>query len=189
MELPIKKLNELPENFISSFQKDPNLFEAFICKNKKYIIRSAFVFQIQVLDENLPTFVIHIRPTFNGKANSQINDLYKYFNNVAKNHNIIIRSYAFDGDGGYKVLHETYYQSYISNILSREKTFFIHLNCQRVVCDPLHLFKRINYRLLNNIIHSGFLKTSPFIKINQIIKIKVLLVWSIFPQLQPVLLH
>ena len=168
MEIPEKKQRKLPNNIVELFRENPRLFEIFIQENSKYVIRAAFVFQIQIYDCNFPTFVIHIKQAVSGKADKEIIKLLFYFENVCKNHNITIRNFAFDGDGGYQGLHEIFFQNYFTSLYNRSNAFDIHLHCQRIICDPSHLFKRLRYRLLSNLIHCGFFMNSKTIDVRKL---------------------
>ena len=87
---------------------------------------------------------------------------------MQKKHNIIIRSFAFDGDTTYMTLHRNFFYFYMAIIFERKNVFNIHLNVQRVDSDPLHLYKRLRYRLLSCIIHCGFTNGKPFIDIEKV---------------------
>ena len=74
-----------------------------------------------------------------------------------------MRTYAFDGDNAYQSLHGLNFQNYFSTLFKRKNAFDVLINLRRIVGDPLHLFKRLRYRLFKNIIRGGFLLNSPFI--------------------------
>lgn len=158
--------NSLKEDIFQFFNKRPELFESFIEQHSHYSLRAAFVFQIQTLNPKFKTFVIHIKQTKSGKANGEIIDFLNQLKKISKANNI--HSYAFNGDNCYNCLHQKYFTAYIATLFTRKNIFNIHLNIQRVVCDPFHLFKHLRYRLLSSIIHSGFLKNNPFIDINRL---------------------
>ncbi|KAK8877866.1 hypothetical protein M9Y10_004629 [Tritrichomonas musculus] len=91
--------------------------------------------------------------------------------NIAKAHKILIKSFAFDGDGCYNSLHRNYYQSYINTILKKPIIPIIKkFQVQRVSTDGLHLFKRFRYRILSCRVHPGFHKKSSFIEIESLIR-------------------
>ena len=112
---------------------------------------------------------MHIKKATNGKANDEIIQILKLIKKESKNKNITILSFAFDGDKAYQILHQSYFNSYFKKV---SKTFclvfFEKVNCQRVSCDMLHLFKRIRYILLNNVFHSGFDPKNDYIFISSI---------------------
>ena len=160
----------LPKNLNKKFVKQPKLFEAFVSRYFRNIIKAGFVFHLQVYDANFPTCVIHIVPSIDGKSNQKIVDLLKYFRNELKDLNIIIKSFAFDGDNAYAQLHSNFYFSYIYSSIEK-RTFSYHASVIRAVSDFLHLLKRLRYRILGSKIHSSFFLNSPVIDITVIQKI------------------
>ena len=146
----------ISEKTFSLFTKDPNEMEKFLAVNSNDIIRAGFVFQVQPYDVALKPFIVHIKPSINGKASSEIVDLLKEIRSIAKNRHINIKSFAFDGDSAYKHLHEAYYESYIHKAINTHTINFTHSRTFRVVSDFLHIIKRLRYRLLSSLIHAGF---------------------------------
>ena len=168
MELSNAVKKKLNKKLFLQFCKEPNFFAEFIQKHSNCIKRAAFVFQIQPYRAELPTFVIHLKHTINGKANSEIINLLYVISDICKCHNIVIKSWCFDGDTGYKQLHGIYYFIYYSTLLKKTDNIFnFHIDFKRLVSDPVHLYKRFRYRFLSNCIHSGFNDDSPFIDINK----------------------
>lgn len=169
MDLPPEQYQKLPDNFGKLLISEPALFENFLLVNNKHIIRSGFVFQIQPYDPQYKTFTVFIKQATNGKANEEIIQILKLIKKESKNKNITILSFAFDGDKAYQYLHQSYFDSYFKTV---SKTFclvfFEKVNCQRVSCDMLHLFKRIRYRLLTSVIHAGFDPNNDYISISVI---------------------
>ncbi|KAK8899063.1 hypothetical protein M9Y10_001362 [Tritrichomonas musculus] len=169
MLLNKKDIQKLPLHVSEIFLQNPRLFESFLNFNKNKIIRCAFVFQIQPFRVDLPTFTCHIIPTTSGKSNDDIVKMLINIKNIANNHKIFIKTFAFDGDGAYNELHKQYYKSYFNytlknnyiKIVSKSKVY-------RVVCDMLHLLKRLRYRLLSCIIHPGFRKSKTKIDLDKI---------------------
>lgn len=165
IEVPSEEIASLPHNVIELFQSDPELFECFIEKNSKFVIRAAFLFQIQPLNISYRSFIIHMKEAFNGKSNSDIINLLFEISKISKNMNINIRAFSFDGDGAYKELNNRFYASYTKTLFERSNIFSIKLNFKRISPDPLHLYKRLRYRLFTNRIHSGFSRKKPFINL------------------------
>ena len=175
MQLPKEEEQKIPKNIFELFKKDPKLFELFIDENSSFVNRCAFVFQIQPLLAKFPTFVVHLKETVNGSANDQIIDLLFQIKKISKRLNIRIRSFSFDGDPAYIKLHQQFYNSYIKGFIKQLKQnifnlfdFDRHFNCFRVTIDPLHLFKRLRYRLFECIIHSGFSIKNPIIDMTKL---------------------
>ena len=152
----------------SLFAEDPNKMKNYLSINGDKLIRSGFVFQVQPYDVQYKPFVVHIFPTVNGKANETIVDKLHKIRDILKNRNIVIRSYAFDGDSAYKELHNIYYESYISKAIAEHKINFDRTRKFRVVSDFLHLIKRLRYRLLSAIIHAGFSVDEGIINVDEL---------------------
>ena len=158
----------LPKDTCKVFATKPELFEAFLNDHWDSIYKAAFVFQVQPFNEELPNFVIHIKPATSGKANEDIVEILKQLKLIAKNHNINIKTFAFDGDNAYKEMHITYYASYINSVISKGKINLNKRPVMMVVSDFLHLIKRLRYRLLSCIIHGGFSYDGPSIDIDDL---------------------
>ena len=148
--------NSLPKELFSLFADDPGQFAEFLSRNSGFMIKAAFVFQIQPFDCKLKPFVVHIKSATNGKANNTIVELLQEIKRIAKNRNINIRSFAFDGDNAYLNLHIIYYESYIHHAIRTHRLNLSHSRTMRVVSDYLHIIKRLRYRLLSSSVHSGF---------------------------------
>lgn len=161
-----------PDNPFEYFSKNPESLQTFINMNWNEIIKAAFVFQVQPFNINYTSFIIHIKPTPNGKASDLIIDLLHEIRNISKNFRINIKSYAFDGDRAYRHLHISFYESYIHSVLIKNaivtKTKSVKL---RISSDYSHLSKRLRYRLLSHLIHPGFIVDSPAIDLEIVKKI------------------
>ena len=169
LQLTEKEKKKLPPNFGKLCLIEPQLFESFMNFYKDHLIRSAFVFQIQPFDNNLQSFIVHIKPTCNGKSNNSIIEILKHIKKIAKNRNIKIRSFAFDGDNAYSTLHNVYYYSYIKRAMKNFNINFETKLCvQQVVSDILHIFKRLRYRVLSCVVHCGFNLHNNYISIKLI---------------------
>lgn len=119
MKLSLEDVQKLPENASEIFSENPELFESFLRYNKNKINRTGFVFQIQPLNIKYPCFVCYIIPSTTGKANREIIEKLQLIKNIAKQHKIYIKSFAFDGDNCYNELHNQYYRSYINNLINK----------------------------------------------------------------------
>ena len=145
-----------PDNLYSMFTEDPKALDMFIELNFDSIIKAGFVFQIQPYDVKYKPFVVHVLPAPNGKASTTVVEILHKIREEVEKRNIIIKSYAFDGDNAYLELHKMYYESYISKAIKTEKINIKRTQTIRVVSDYLHILKRLRYRLLSCIIHAGF---------------------------------
>ena len=145
------------KNIFTNFLNNPNDFQTFLRLNNDKIIRAGFVFQVQPYNPIYSTFIVHIKPASNGKANITIVNLLKKIKTILKNKNITIKSFSFDGDNGYSLLQNEYFNSYINSIIKQNTILFLRACKTRVGTDFLHLIKRLRYRLFGVDIHCGFL--------------------------------
>ena len=109
--------------------------------------KAFFVFQVQPVSPNLPSFVVHVYPSNTGKADSHIlNLLHQISSFLLKEHTKTI-AYASDGDNFISSTHE-------SNIINHYKQGYfnsISLDKPLVISDPLHILKRSRYHLVKKI--------------------------------------
>ena len=160
MELSDIEKARLPKNTAKLFTDNPSLFSEFVVSNFKKVLKAAFVFQLQPYDIRFKVCVVYIKEDTSGKSCDDIVHNLFEIRETAKNHNINIKSFAFDGDTAYSTLHDKYYKSYI-NAAIKHGIIITRTNTVRAVSDFLHLIKRLRYRLLKNILHSGFILKSP----------------------------
>ena len=110
------------DNCVSGLLEGPNIIgslptildfvemQLFLARNWESVFRSGFVFQIQPYDPQYKPFVVHIKPTSNGKATEDIVQLLLKIKKIVKNRRINIKSFAFDGDNPYKRMHDKYFE-------------------------------------------------------------------------------
>ena len=158
----------LPEGSFSHFDNSPSALQAFLELNWDRIVKAGFVFQIQPYNVRYKPFVVHIKPSPNGKASDEIVELLYKIRDVVKNRRITIKSFAFDGDNAYKQLHVMYFESYIHKVLESNRVSESNTKVLRIVSDYLHLLKRLRYRLLSSILHAGFNESSGKIIIEEL---------------------
>ena len=161
----------LPEGSFKHFDSNPSTLQAFLELNWEKIVKSGVVFQIQPYNVVYKPFVVHIRPSTNGKASEEIVDLLYRIKDTVKNRRITIKSFAFDGDNAYKQLHTMYFESYIHKVLKSNQINTSYTHSLRIVSDYLHLLKRLRYRLLSSIIHSGFNTDTDKILVDELQKV------------------
>ena len=153
------------------FTKDPKVLEKFLTLNGDKIIRSGFVFQVQPYNLLFKPFVVHVLPSTNGKASSDVVDILHEVRKICKCRNVNIKSFAFDGDTAYQELHRVYYESYIRKAIKEHVLNLHHSSYIRVVSDFLHIIKRLRYRILSSIIHAGFASGKLAINVDQVRKV------------------
>ena len=162
-----KEMTEMPKNLVKNIIKKPILFEAFVSRYFKKVIKAAFVFQLQPFDQKYQNCVLHIKPTTDGKAYSDIVDVLKFIRKTLRDINIEVFSFAFDGDSAYTDLHNNYYNSYIFPTLSKRE-INPKTKVFRVVSDFLHIIKRLRYRILGSIVHASFKMSGIAIDISEL---------------------
>ena len=96
-----------------------NLSQLFVSSSgsagKKFIIKAAFVYQLNPLLAKFKPIVLYIKSSSNGKANDKtINDLHA-IRSILKNYRIEIVSFTFDGDNAFKNLNDFF----LSNLYSK----------------------------------------------------------------------
>lgn len=93
----------ISKNSFARFSKNPNELQIFLQLNADKIIRSGFIFQVQPYNPINDTFIAHVHPAPNGKANDLILFKLDEIKRLIKKRNITILSYSFDGDNKYSV--------------------------------------------------------------------------------------
>ena len=150
------------------FSKDIENFTKFIQKNWQNIVRAGFVFQLNPLNHFYKSIILHIIPHSNGKANSKTIEILYKIKNILKNYRIEIICFSFDGDNCYKVLNQTFYQSYINRLLKYNFIPNSRILSMRINPDFKHIIKRLRYRILTHNIHMNFSIHSPCLNLNGI---------------------
>ena len=136
-------------NLFQKFSLNPRKFEEFIRKNYQKSYSVGFVYQLQPLCGEFKNIVIHIQPAINGKATQKQIETLSYIRNIMKNVHINIKGFAFDGDNAYFILHTKYFNYYIHSLLNSNNIIDTIRNHLRIISDPLHILKRVRYRLLS----------------------------------------
>ena len=159
---------DLGKSTFTLFSRNLKAFTEYIKNNWKHIIKAGFVFQLNPLYTPYKPIVLHIIPRPHGKADFSIVQMLYEIKNILHRYRVEITTFAFDGDKAFKVLHQTYFQSYVGYLLKNNSILISKVRSVRMSSDLLHLCKRFRYRFLKNRIHFNFKKGSPFIDVNQI---------------------
>ena len=156
-------------NEMENLEKRFTSFENFVRQRKEFLISDAFVFQVQPVLADYPSFVAHVMPSSQGKGTDrEVNLLFTIHEKLETEHFTII-SYAFDGDTCYSGLHEELFKKYEQTVKYNMSFLnFSEIRAKYVISDPLHLLKRGRYRLISSNVHSGFFAESPIINLSQI---------------------
>ena len=154
------KLAELHESFTE--------FENFWKLHHDAIISDAFVFQFQPINASLRSFIVHIKPSTQGKATEATVELLREIDQRLEGADLVCLGYAMDGDTAYSKLHKTFYANYSRKIKIDPffNNFSLISNTRLIISDPLHVLKRARYRLLATDTYLGMTKGSDVISID-----------------------
>ena len=157
---------------LAKIQKDFEELENLWRDKFKTIISDAFVFQFHPLSPEHRPFIVHIRPTTQGKATNEEVELLEKLAELLNENGVKVLGYAMDGDSTYKKLHNMFYDEY-NNRVRQDNAF---TNCSQIrsrliVSDPLHILKRARYRLLNSDVHTGLTNSSEVIEVEKLKKL------------------
>ena len=122
-----------------------SIFEEWLKQQNSKIIDSLFLFNVQPINPNLNSFIIHIFPAKSGKANSIIMDILVKLSIELKKLNIITVSFASDGDTFFSQTHISNFASHFQN-----NQYMINSISEKplMISDPLHILKRIRYHFV-----------------------------------------
>lgn len=151
-------------------KKDKQNFAAFISSHFGDAITSAFVYQIQPLNGCYNNVLAYIEPAANGKADEKQIESLQQIRDISGGCKVNVKVMTFDGDNAYCSLHEEYFNSWYNKIgYSEHVADHCTTRRLRIVGDPLHILKRVRYRLLkNDNIAVGFTNDDPVIDLELI---------------------
>ncbi|KAK8899972.1 hypothetical protein M9Y10_002295 [Tritrichomonas musculus] len=138
----------ISKNMINENEITISIFEEWLKKQETKIIDSLFLFNVQPLNPNLKSFIIHIFPTKSGKANSIIMDILLELSKELKKLEIETISFAADGDTFFSQMHET---NIANHIFHNNYVIKSVLQKTLMISDPLHVLKRVRYHLIPEI--------------------------------------
>jgi hypothetical protein len=146
----LKHLKHLDDpDLFTEFLRDPESFSHFLEAHWKDAYSDLFAFQMQPVDPALPCCVIHVYPAENGKGNLQtVETLLALKERLEVDYAFSVVGLAFDGDSCFGRLHEEFANQWRAAILENPQVVPRIVFKPLVICDPLHLLKRIRYRLL-----------------------------------------
>jgi hypothetical protein len=154
----LKNMTRLADtDMFTEFLRDPPAFAHFLETHWKQAYSNLFVFHLQPVDPALPCAVIHLYPAENGKGNPDtVSKLLELRNKLEREFGFTVRGLAFDGDSCFNALHDEFAAFWKDLLRSHPQRAFsgLHDIAQMIwdrliiICDPLHLLKRIRYRLL-----------------------------------------
>jgi hypothetical protein len=108
-----------------------------------------FADHIQLVNPVLPCSIIHVVPAVNGKRNSDIvKQLMRLVQILRTRFNIPFAAVVFDRDSCFNGIHDNFECDWWVVMTGRDETWIPRrLDIDPLlICDPLHLLKRIRYR-------------------------------------------
>lgn len=122
-------------------------WEAWVESHYDAVLTAAFAYHIQPLDPRYPCFVVHWQQKEHGKAGTAEADLLLAIRRRLQGLRFDVVALAADADSSYNTIHEQYLNSHIPGddyvpLPIGAKTQY------PFICDPLHVLKRLRYRLL-----------------------------------------
>ena len=166
--IEMEKIAELQESFAE--------FENFCKEQRDVVISDAFVFQFQPINASLRSFIVHIKPSSQGKATERTIEIFRAIDRDLEALNVICLGYAMDGDTTYSKLHKSFYETY-SGYVTGDPLFYnfsLVSETRLIISDPLHVLKRARYRLLSSATHVGLTSSSSIISIDVLSEILTL---------------
>ena len=136
---------ESKDKFFTQGSVTLQLFEEWLKNNSKLMVNSMFLFNVQPLNPNLNSFIIHIHPSNCGKGEKLIIQILNNLKDQLKKFDINTVAFAADGDSVFRPMHVQNIKDHIiNNILYTS----ISSSQTLIISDPLHLLKRARYHLV-----------------------------------------
>jgi hypothetical protein len=153
---------DTPDLF-TQFLADPNAFMAFLKNHWKDAYSAFFAFQVQPLDPDLHCSLVHLLPRENGKGDDEIvAKLERLSKRLDEEFGFQVVAVAFDGDKAFNPLHAKYAAEWGArmprgawnvldgpNCSEKSERIFAPSSSRAVAGDPLHLEKRVRYRMVS----------------------------------------
>ena len=139
---------ESKDKFFTQGSVTLQLFEEWLKNNSKLMVNSMFLFNIQPLNPNLNSFIIHIHPSNCGKGEKLIIQILNNLKDQLKKFDINTVAFAADGDSIFRPMHVQNINDHIINSI-----FYTSISSSQtlIISDLLHLLKRARYHLVPDI--------------------------------------
>jgi hypothetical protein len=150
----LKHLTQLENpDLFTEFLRDPHAFAHFLQQHWKQTYSNLHAFHIQPVNPKFPCCVIHVYPAENGKGNDQTRTtLLQLQNKLETEFAINVIGFAFDGDSCWAPFHAQFgdfWRAFLFKHPWMVPDYIPRFPIRLVmICDPLHLLKRIRYRLV-----------------------------------------
>ena len=133
------------------------------------IISDAFVYQFHPINPVFRPFIVHIRPSTQGKATNEEVHVLEVLSDLLADNGVTVLGFAMDGDSTYRKLHNVFYDEYNDRIRCNHAFInFSGISSRLIVSDPLHILKRARYRLLGSDVHLGMTNGSQIIDVERL---------------------
>lgn len=114
------------------------------------VVSYIFCFYLLPIERGYKPLPVHISQSSQGAASDSIINtidlIWNLFNNCSMN--ITLRFLSFDGDKKYLSYHRSYLMEWMPKYLTEFKLQNIS---KAIISDPMHLLKRLRYRLVNHV--------------------------------------
>jgi hypothetical protein len=135
----------LEDDFLEELLSSSNTFRHFVAENWDRVFQAAFVFNLQPINPGIPSLVLYAALCEEGKARQTEVEIVYALRAICSQEHITLGAFAVDGDTQYEPIHSKQDESnrFIFQSLGTIPT----TQKFRIICDPLHLLKRVRYRL------------------------------------------
>jgi hypothetical protein len=155
----LKNMKELDSpDLFSQFISGPVAFLSFVKEHWDDAETALFAFQLQRLHPDDPCSIIHAMPATNGKGNREVvQKLLDLKDALEHQFDFFVVGMAFDGDSAFRTLHKNFRDNWRPLIMPHIFSIPVeNVESPVIICDPLHLMKRIRYRWVSAVFSLGF---------------------------------
>jgi hypothetical protein len=116
-----------------------------------------FAFQVHPLHPDLPCSIVHTMPATDGKGTPEVVErLLALEDSLTHRFGLSVVALAFDGDAAFNDLHEVFRERWRPRIVRECPLIPLNADLSVIICDPLHLMKRVGSRWVSGGFSIGF---------------------------------
>lgn len=142
--------------------RDLDGWQDWVDRHWRDVLTAAFVYYVQPLSDEYSCVVLHWHEKENGKAGPDELSLWLALRRRLQKCHFRVVALASDADSGYERLHNLYQKAYLYKNGRKMRKVDENLRVILMISDPLHLLKRLRYRLLQGrTFTSGFSLDAP----------------------------
>jgi hypothetical protein len=147
----LKHLDTLgDQDLFTHLLRDPVAFSNFLSDHWRNAYTNLFVYHLQPINPKLPCGVIHAYAAENGKGTAKtVETLQVLRGRLEGEFGLRVVGLAFDGDSAFHGLHDAFMREWRSVLGTSPQSIPRFPGQCVIICDPLHLLKRIRYRLVH----------------------------------------